>query len=72
MRLYVYRSSQCEELKEACIDGAIRYLGTFDAKTKIGEHQLGEAKFNALVVAEMMDASEELVFIEVSQPGSIV
>jgi hypothetical protein len=71
MKLYVYRDSQCRGLQDAWVDGAVRYLGSYDKDQPAEEVALLESKKNALIVAEMIDSQERLVFIEVSEPDSI-
>ena len=68
MKLYAYRNSQCRGLQDAWEDGVVRYLGTFGPNTL----ELAQAKAMALVVAEMIDPNEELVFIEVSDPDRVI
>ena len=64
IRLYVYRKSQATTLLEANYDGAIRYIDTFESTTVADLSKIDQAKIWMRVVAEAMDMSETLVFVE--------
>jgi len=64
IRLYVYRGSQAASLVHANIDGAIRYIDTFESTTVDDQAKIDQVKVWLRVVAEAMDMSETLVFVE--------
>jgi hypothetical protein len=64
MKLYIYRDSQCNGLKDAIEDGALRYVGEFEHTTKGDEDRLAEIQLAIEVTAECMDMSETIRFVE--------
>ena len=64
IRLYVYRKSQADGLIQANTDGAIRYIDTFESTTVGDQATIDQAKVWCNIVAEMIDNTEELAFVE--------
>lgn len=64
IRLYVYRKSQASSLPEANVDGAVRYIDTFESTTVGDLAKIDQAKVWCNIIAEMIDNTEELTFVE--------
>lgn len=68
IRLYAYRTSQASSLIEANQDGAIRYIDTFESTCVADLAKIDQAKIWCNIIAEMIDDSETLCFVEEEVP----